>query len=83
MAKTRQRKKADSPQEDTKPPKLTQELKEDTEVGDSVALLVFVAIVLLALSMATYFYYKHDQENNGPFAAWVQNNLLPKNRYQR
>jgi hypothetical protein len=78
----RKRKKAGGRQaapeaEDTKKDEdQTPDLEPNLNVAISI-ILVFTFFVGLLL------FYKVDQRNNGPFAAFINNNLLPKNRYQK
>ena len=47
-------------------------------------LYVAISIMLVfALIVGAILYYKVDQSNNGPFAAFINNSLMPKNRYQK
>ena len=78
----RERKKGASKQaplkeEDTK--------KDDYQPPDlEPNLYVAISIMLIfGLIVGAMLYYKVDQSNNGPFAAFVNNNFMPKNRYQK
>ena len=68
-----------SPQEeeDTKKP---QEEPVDLEPNIYVAIGI---MLLFAMVLGIFIYYKVDQRNNGPFASFVNDNILPKNRYQK
>ena len=39
-------------------------------------------LLLLAVLGGLILYYNIDKKDNGPFAAFISKNLLPKNRYQ-
>lgn len=60
--------------------------KEETEdrepevITFETILWILLVLVLIAGSIMIY---KADLKRNGPFAAWVNKNLLPKNRYQK
>lgn len=45
---------------------------------------VAIGLVLAFFSvLGVLVYYKVDQRTNGPFYTFVNNNILPKNRYQK
>jgi hypothetical protein len=59
--------------------------KDEDQIPDlEPNLYVAISIMLVfALFVGLLLYYKVDRRNNGPFAAVINNNLLPKNRYQK
>ena len=63
-------------EEDTKKEQGPVDLEPNIFVAISIV-LVFAAIV------GTFIYYKFDGRNDGPFYTFINDNILPKNRYQK
>jgi hypothetical protein len=78
---TRERKKAASKKA------ISQEHTSRDESENQVSDINFDVILWILLALAVLggviLYYNIDKKDNGPFAAFVNNNLLPKNRYQK
>lgn len=78
----RERKKAAGQQ----PAREAEDTKKDEDQTPDLEPNLYVAISIMlvfALFVGLLLYYKVDQRNNGPFAAFFNTNLLPKNRYQK
>ena len=45
--------------------------------------VVLGIILVFAALLSVFFYYKVDGRDNGPFYRFVNENFLPKNRYQK
>ena len=66
---------------------ITQENIQKDEAENQVSDINFDVILWILLVLAVLggviLYYNIDKKDNGPFAAFINNNLLPKNRYQK
>jgi hypothetical protein len=63
-----------------------EDTKKDEDQTPDLEPNLFVAISIMlvfAFFVGLLLYYKLDRRNNGPFAAFINSNLLPKNRYQK
>ena len=78
---TRERKKAPN-----KKPVLEKPAQKDglegQESGINFEVILWILLALAVLG-GLMLYYNIDKKDNGPFAAFVSKNLLPKNRYQK
>lgn len=64
----------------------TEDTKKDEDQTPDLEPNLYVAATIMlvfAFFVGLILYYKVDQRNNGPFAAFINNNLVPKNRYQK
>ena len=82
-SQVRQRKKpADGKQQRAEEEDVKKQQAEPVDLQPNIYVAISIVLVFAAV-VGTYIYYLVDRRTNGPFATFVDNNLLPKNRYQK
>lgn len=77
----RERKKAAG----KKATRASDDIKDEDLGGTESELNPYTAVWLVlvfVMFVGSILYYQMDQKKNGPFAAFINKNVLPKNRYQ-
>ena len=79
----RQRKGQKEKEQPRNEPDTKKDQKEEGQVDLEPNFWVAATIMLcVGAALGLFFYYRVDGANGGPFAAFIDANLLPKNRYQ-